>query len=64
MSRYCPSPHKDAFANRGEAKAVVKAMVQRNKRGKTKVMPPAPYQCMCGAVHLSDPRRVRALGKR
>ena len=55
----CPTPYKQAFANKCAARMVVKAMQRRGKYGKGRPLPQTPHECPCGSVHLADPRRAR-----
>lgn len=59
----CPTPYKESFANRGEARSMIKAMHKRRKTSKGKAPAQEPYQCRCGQVHLAAPKRVRTYGQ-
>jgi hypothetical protein len=59
MSTYCKTPYKDSFPDMGAARAVMKAIKRRSRRGKTRSLPAEPYRCRCGSVHFADPRQSR-----
>lgn len=56
MNTYCPTPYKDAFASKGQAREIIRQMHSRKRTSKNKALPQKPYKCQCGSVHLADPR--------
>ncbi|OKH84715.1 hypothetical protein EB75_04110 [Mycobacterium sp. ST-F2] len=53
----CPSPYKDDFPKERQARAAVRAMRKRGKRGRGKYVPQQPYRCGCGMFHLNHAQR-------
>ncbi|AGM12363.1 hypothetical protein SSEA_SKINNY_138 [Mycobacterium phage Skinny] len=60
--RACPNPWKDRYTTAAEAHRVVTDILTRNKHTKKNRIPQGVYECRCGGFHLSDARRVVALG--